>query len=67
MGAAKIELLILELQFLLIPIRDWNPSAKEELVSLARLQFLLIPIRDWNSIWDTTFNQLPIAISTNPY
>ncbi len=38
-----------ELQFNLIPIRDWNPEElSDQQVSDLELQFNLIPIRDWN-------------------
>ena len=38
-----------ELQFLLLPIRDWNLLHPDSALSAYDvLQFLLLPIRDWN-------------------
>ncbi len=37
-----------KLQFLLLPIRDWNPCVPLLMVLSRILQFLLLPIRDWN-------------------
>ncbi len=37
------------MQFLLLPIRDWNWSSLADTeLSAKALQFLLLPIRDWN-------------------
>ena len=57
------------LQFLLIPIRDWNENLVLHLLLFGGLQFLLIPIRDWNSkkFRNNTTNFIKIAISLNPY
>ncbi len=38
-----------QLQFQLLPIRDWNGKEPPTLESLETLQFQLLPIRDWNS------------------
>ena len=37
-----------ELQFLLLPIRDWNIGSGRGGRGYQKLQFLLLPIRDWN-------------------
>ncbi len=37
-----------ELQFLLLPIRDWNNLVTFAKLLPGLLQFLLLPIRDWN-------------------
>ena len=39
-----------ELQFNLIPIRDWNSPKSFNIFLTIWLQFNLIPIRDWNLI-----------------
>ncbi len=44
----QISVQILKLQFLRIPIRDWNISIGLKIFSRLKLQFLRIPIRDWN-------------------
>ncbi len=53
------------LQFLLIPIRDWNTVDHINHQEKALLQFLLIPIRDWNSI--ASGNALDAAWNCNFY
>ncbi len=40
----------MRLQFLLLPIRDWNIMFHLRLNCVNKLQFLLLPIRDWNFI-----------------
>ncbi len=46
------------LQFLLLPIRDWNESQGEIADSRYKLQFLLLPIRDWNLAYSGTFQSI---------
>ncbi len=58
------------LQFLLLPIRDWNRISRQRRSTLCEceLQFLLLPIRDWNdkSRFPEDYMEV-IAISTTPY
>ncbi len=56
------------LQFLLLPIRDWNDYLGFNVSYILPLQFLLLPIRDWNGSLSEKMNQAAIiAISITPY
>ncbi len=64
----KAEAISWKLQFLLLPIRDWNFDVRLGKEQATTLQFLLLPIRDWNKQGDIIGRVgSTIAISITPY